>query len=51
LGPADELPIETTSRVLVPVAISREADPEVRSRPEPRSTIPLAAILIWPAIS
>ena len=37
--------IEITSRVLVPVAISRDADPDVRSRPEPRSTTPLAAIL------
>jgi Tfp pilus assembly protein PilP len=40
-----------TSRVLVPVAISRVADPEARSRPEPRRTIPLAAIVSCPAIS
>ena len=45
------LPIEITSRVLVPVAISRDADPDARSRPAPRSTTPLAVILSWPAIS
>jgi hypothetical protein len=45
LGEADVLPIEITSRVLVPVAINRDADPEARSRPEPRSTTPLATIL------
>ena len=50
-GAAAVLPIAITSRVLVPVAISRVAEPDVSSRPEPRSTTPLAAIRSCPSIS